>query len=285
MVAGEYGTDIGGSVRVPAHFCGIWGHKTTWGLVSKRGHDHPLMARRPGFVAAHDGALSIAGPMARNASDLELLTRIGAQYPLHRSDKPLSECRLLAITDYPGCPIDESVAAPIEAAIAALAAAGVQIDRSSDLVPDLADQQRWYMRMLNTAMARGAPGPGGKRASASDWFDMLDAQAENEARWATLFESYDFVLAPPAPVLAVKHSEGRVFDAKLRIGEETVSGAAGLAFAGLATFPNLPATVLPIGTGTHEGADLPCGMQVIGPRMGDLDCIAAAAAIANILHG
>ncbi|MEE4289505.1 MAG: amidase family protein, partial [Erythrobacter sp.] len=139
--------------------------------------------------------------------------------------------------------------------------------------------------MLNTAMARGAPGPGGKRASATDWFDMLDAQAENEARWATLFETYDFVLAPPAPVLAVKHSEGRVFDAKLRIGDEAVSGAAGLAFAGLATFPNLPATVLPIGTGTYEGADLPCGMQVIGPRMGDLDCIAAAAAIANILHG
>ena len=62
MVAGEYGTDIGGSVRVPGHFCGAWAHKSTWGIVSKQGHSHPQMARRKGFVAAHDGALSIAGP-------------------------------------------------------------------------------------------------------------------------------------------------------------------------------------------------------------------------------
>ena len=63
MVPCEFGTDIGGSVRVPAHFCGIWGHKGTWGLISKQGHDHPLLAGRD----AHDGALSIAGPLARNA--------------------------------------------------------------------------------------------------------------------------------------------------------------------------------------------------------------------------
>ncbi len=263
MVAGEYGTDIGGSVRVPAHFCGIWVHKTTWGIVSKRGHDHPLMAKRPGFIAAHDGALSIAGPLARNAEDLALLTRIGSRYPLARKGKPLRDCRLLAITDYPGAPVDQSVAEPTKAAIAALVEAGVRVDRASDLVPDLEEQQGWYMRMLNTAMARGAPGPGGKRASATDWFDMLDAQAANEARWARLFETYDFVLAPPAPVLAVPHVEnnGRVFDTRIRINGEDTPGAAGLAFAGLATFPNLPASVLPIGSGTYEGAQLPCGCR------------------------
>jgi amidase len=287
MVAGEYGTDIGGSVRGPAHFCGIWGHKTTWGIVSKRGHDHPLMAKRAGFVAAHDGALSIAGPLARNAEDLALLTRIGSRYPLAHSDKPLRDCRLLAITEYPGAPVDRSVAEPTEAAIAALVEAGVRVDRNSDLIPDLEKQQAWYMRMLNTAMARGAPGPGGKRASATDWFDMLDAQAANEAEWARLFESYDFVLAPPAPVLAVPHVEnnGRVFDTKIRINGKDAPGAAGLAYAGIATFPNLPSTVLPIGSGTYEGATLPCGMQVMGPAMADLDCIAAAQEIGNILHG
>jgi amidase len=52
----------------------------------------------------------------------------------------------------------------------------------------------------------------------------------------------------------------------------------------MATFPGLPSTVLPIGSGTYLGADLPCGMQVIGPRWADLDCIAAAEAIGNILH-
>ena len=60
---------------------------------------------------------------------------------------------------------------------------------------------------------------------------------------------------------------------------------AGLAWAGLATFPNLPSTVLPIGSADYLGAKLPCGMQVIGPRWSDLDCIAAAETIGTILHG
>jgi amidase len=161
----------------------------------------------------------------------------------------------------------------------------VQVDRSSDLIPDLAAQQRDYMLMLNVAMARGAPSPNGTRASATDWFDLLDAQAANEAQWARLFETYDFVLAPPAPVLAVPHSDARVFDSKIRVNGEDLPGANGLAWAGLATFPNLPATVLPIGSGVYEGSELPCGMQVIGPRMSDLDCIHAAGEIGKILHG
>lgn len=285
MVAAEFGTDIGGSVRVPAHFCGIWGHKGTWGLISKQGHDHPQMARREGFVAAHDGALSIAGPLARNAADLAVLTEIGAQYPLTRTAKPLSECRILAITEYPGAPVDASVAEPTEAALETLIAAGIAIERASALVPNLEGQQADYMRMLGVAMARGAPSKDGKRASASDWFDLLDAQAAKEWEWARLFETYDFVLAPPAPVLAVPHHDGPVFQSTIRINGQDLPGAVGLAWAGIATFPNLPSTVLPIGSGMYEGAELPCGMQVMGPRMADLDCIHAAEQIGNILHG
>ncbi|MEO0908509.1 MAG: amidase family protein [Pseudomonadota bacterium] len=285
MVPMEYGTDIGGSVRVPAHFCGVWGHKTTWKLVSKCGHDHPMMARREGFMAAHDGVLSIAGPLTRNAADLALLTQLGAQYSLSCAQKPLSQCRLLAITDYPGSPLDASVADPTEAAIKALQDAGITIDRTSDLIPDLAAQQETYMRMLNIAMARGAPAPDGKRASASNWFDLLDAQAVSEFQWARLFDEYDFVLAPPAPVLAVKHCETQMFQTNLQINGVEDPAANGLAWAGIASFPNLPSTVLPIGSGTYEGAELPCGMQVMGPWMRDLDCIHAADQIAKILHG
>lgn len=277
MVPCEYGTDIGGSVRVPAHFCGVWGHKTSWGLISKHGHDHPLMAGSD----AHDGALSIAGPLARNADDLALLLRLTASIPMHASGKRLADCRLLLVTDYPGSPVDAAVLGPIEAAAAALEAAGVRVERTTDLLPDLARQQQDYMKMLNIAMARGMPAPGGKRATATDWFDLLDAQARNEAAWHALFETYDFVLAPPAPVLAIPHREGRVFDGTLTINGREESAAAGLAWAGIATFPNLPSTVLPVGA--TDG--LPCGMQVIGPRWADLDCIAAAKAIGEILPG
>ena len=285
MVPCDFGTDIGGSVRVPAHFCGVWGHKSTWGLVSKQGHDHPQMAKADGFVAAHDGVLSIAGPLARNAEDLAILTQIGAQIPLARNPKPLSECRLLAITEYPGSPIDASVAEPTEAAIDALIAAGITVDRVSALVPDLEAQQGTYLRMMNTAMARGAPSPSGERATASDWFDLLDAQAANAFEWARLFDEYDFVLAPPAPVLAIPHLDGTVFKSTIRVNGQDLRAGAGLAWAGIATFPNLPATVLPIGSGNYEGALLPCGMQVMGPQWSDLDCIDAAAQIGKILHG
>jgi amidase len=281
MVACEFGSDIGGSIRVPAHFCGIWGHKTSWGLISLRGHYHPALSASPGFPGAHDGALGVVGPLARNPDDLEALVRITTERPLGSRGKPLRECRLLLLTDHPASPIDASVREPIEAAASELERAGVRIDRSSDLVPDLARQHAAYMKMLAIAMARGAPAPDGKRASASDWFGLLDAQAVNAAAWAALFETYDFVLAPPAPTLAFEHRDGPYF-----WGAETIDGANrraadGLAWAGLATFPNLPATVLPVG----ESGGLPCGMQVIGPAWADLDCIAAARGIGRILHG
>lgn len=285
IVPGEYGTDIGGSVRVPAHFCGVWAHKTTWGLVPKHGHDFPGMSRRDGFVAAADAPLSIAGPLARNAPDLAVLVEVGADMPLRRRPRPLRECLLLAITSLPDAPVDASVRAPTEAAIEALVRAGVRIDRASDLLPDQAQQHRAYLRMMNIVMARGAPAPDGKRASAADWFDLMDAQATCMAQWEALFETYDFVLAPPAPVLAVPHSDEAVFRGKLSIDGAEVPGGKGLVWAGMATFPGLPATVLPIGNASYLGSALPCGMQVIGPRWRDLDCIAAAEAIGKILHG
>jgi len=285
IVPCDYGTDIGGSVRVPAHFCGVWGHKTTWGLVPKHGHDFPGMSRREGFIAAADSPLSIAGPLARNAPDLAVLVEVGAEVPLRRHARPLKDCRLLAITELPGAAVDASVREPTEAALETLARAGVHIDRSSPLLPDQTQQYRAYLKMMNIVMARGAPAPDGKRASASDWFDLMDAQAACMAQWDALFEAYDFVLAPPAPVLAVPHSDTAVFRGMLSIDGHNVSGGSGLVWSGMATFPGLPATVLPIGSGTYLGADLPCGMQVIGPRWRDLDCIAAAEAIGHILHG
>lgn len=284
MVPCDFGTDIGGSVRVPAHFCGVWGHKTTWGLVPKTGHDHPAMSRSEGFVAAADGPLSIAGPLARNAADLAALVAVGAEFPLRRRAKPLKDCRLLAITALPGAPVDASVLEPTEAALDALARAGVRIDRASDLLPDQALHYRSYLKMMNITMSGGAPAPDGKRATASDWFALMNAQATCIAQWEALFAEYDFVLAPPAPVLAVPHAEKAVFRGTININGTEEPGGSGLVWSGMATFPGLPSTIVPIGSGTYLGAELPCGMQVIGPRWSDLDCIAAAEAIGQVLH-
>ncbi|TNE56503.1 MAG: amidase [Sphingomonadales bacterium] len=276
MVPCDYGTDIGGSVRVPAHFCGVWGHKTTWSLISKHGHDHPAMAGSDG----HDGALSIAGPIARNAQDVLALLDITMQMPLKAKGKPLSECRFLAILDHPDCPLDDGVREPLEAAIEAMGAAGLKIDHNSSILPDLAAQQENYLRMLNIAMARGAPGPNGERASATDWFDLLDKQAQNQIEWEAVFAEYDYVISAPAPVLAVPHRDEAVFRGILEINGREIPAGNGLAWPGLATFPHLPATSFPIGG--HDG--LPCNMQLMGPLWSDLDCVTTAAGIDAVLN-
>jgi len=277
MVPCEFGSDIGGSIRVPAHFSGIWGHKPSWGLVSLQGHTHPLFTGQ----ILHDTQISVAGPLARNAADLEILLRVTAQLPLQRHGKPLAQCRMLYLAEHPVSPVDTSVREPMEQAVAALERAGVTIDRNTLLLPDLTSQHSGYLKMLNIAMSGGAPGPDGAKPSAQDWFALMAQQADNEAQWAELFRTYDFVLAAPAPVLATEHSKETIFRMEVPIDGQMRRGAEGLAWSGLATFPNLPSTILPIG----QSDGLPCGMQVIGPRWGDLDCIVAADAIDRSVNG
>jgi len=276
MVAAEYGSDIGSSIRNPAHFNGVYGHKTTFGLVSRRGHGHPMAGGRD----MHDGPLSVTGPLARSAEDLSLLLEVTAERPMPRRAKALSGMRFLAVLDHPASEIDASVRGPIEAALAAIEGTGSQIDRASDLLPDLAAQHANYMRLLNAAMARGRPGPDGQTISLADYYLLLDTQARNSYEWADLFQEYDFVLAPPLPFVAYPHDATPLPQRRIAInGKDSAFGDA-LAWAGIATFPNLPSTVVPVG----ESGGLPCGMQVMGAEWSDLDCIAAAGAIGALME-
>ncbi|WP_133365637.1 amidase family protein [Qipengyuania sediminis] len=277
MVPCEYGSDIGSSIRNPAHFNGIWGHKTSFGLVSRRGHSHPAA----GGQDVHDGPLSVVGPMARSAADLALLLEATADLPLPRRAVPLAGMRLLAVLDHPASEVDEAVRVPIEAAIESLEKAGARVDRSSELLPDLARQHADYLKMLNIAMARGRPSPSGKCAGLLDWFALLDAQARNEYAWEALFAAYDFVLAPPLAFLAFPHDGTPIGARRIAINGADHAFADTLAWAGIATFPGLPATVLPVG----DTDGLPCGIQVIGPRWRDFACIAAAEVMGSVLHG
>jgi amidase len=275
MVPAEYGSDIGSSIRNPAHFNGIYGHKTTFGLVSRRGHGHPTANGQD----MHDGPLSVTGPLARTSGDLALLLEVTAERPMQRRERPLRDMRFLAVLDHPSSEIDASVRGPIETAIGQIERSGARVDRSSELLPDLAEQHSNYMRLLNSAMARGRPGPKGQTISLADYFQLLDRQARNEYEWAGLFAVYDFVLAPPLPFVAYPHDAAPIAERRIAInGKDSPFGDA-LAWAGLATFPNLPSTVVPVG----ESGGLPCGMQVIGPQFGDLDCIAAAGVIGALM--
>jgi amidase len=272
MVAAEYGSDIGGSIRIPAHFSGVWGHKPTWGVVTSKGQEFP-------GTDGHDVALGVVGPLARSGEDLALLLEVTLDRPLALDAKPVGRARFLYVERHPLCPVAAEVRAPIEAAVAAIEAAGGIVDRRSDALPDLAALHGQYMRMLQIGMMRGAPGPDGQVASAAQWFDLLDAQYHAQQAWAALFEHYDFVLAAPAAIPAFAHDEREMPQRVWQVAGEPHGAEAVLAYAGMAVFAGLPATVLPVGAAGH----LPVGMQVIGDRRADRDCIAMATAIGALL--
>jgi amidase len=274
MVAAEYGSDIGGSVRIPAHFSGVWGHKPTWGVVTLEGQDHP-------GTGGHELALGVVGPLARNGEDLALLLDLTLDRPLARRELRLDECRFLYLDRHPLVDVDDGVRGPIEAAVAAVGAAGATVSHDTSALPDLIAAHHDYLRMLNIAMAAGAPGPAGQQASAADWFALLEAQAAAQRAWRGVFETTDFVLFPPCAVPAFPHDQSPMGTRTLMVNGQAMPVDSILAYAGMVTFPGLPSTVLPVGAAGH----LPVGMQVIGPRFADRDCIATATAIGELLHG
>ncbi|MGA8400583.1 MAG: amidase family protein, partial [Stellaceae bacterium] len=104
------GSDIAGSLRNPAHYCGVYGHKPTWGLIPTRGH------APPGVVTPTD--ISVVGPMARSADDLALALGILAgpdalqqaawrvQFPAPRG-RSLKDFRVAVWGSAPEAPIDD----------------------------------------------------------------------------------------------------------------------------------------------------------------------------------
>lgn len=287
MVALELGSDIGGSIRVPAHFCGLFGHKPSFGLLPMRGHDFP----------GADGApveLAVAGPLARTADDLALALSVlagpdedaaaGYRLALPEPRRPaLAGCRVLLLQDHPCCGTETSIRAALAALGARLADAGVRVEHASALMPDLAAAQSIYFDMLQAVTSRGDP-QAGPPISAHAWMALLDAQARLRRRWQALFRDapFDAVLMPPFGTTAFVHFDEPDVDRRvLAIDGAERPYAEQLAWPAVATLAGLPATVAPI---ARDAAGLPIGVQVMGPYLGDRTTIALAGAIAALGH-
>ncbi|MEP7302034.1 MAG: amidase family protein [Caldimonas sp.] len=277
MVPLEFGSDIGGSIRVPAAFCGVFGLKPSHGLVPDRGHGFP----------GTDGIgveLAVVGPLARTAVDLELALGVVAgpdagDAVAYRATLPaprpqgLAECRLLVLDRHPRVRTSTAIRDAMAGLAEAAARAGARVARESALLPDLSAAHDDYLKMLSTIMTRGAPGVQ-QVISAHEWFELLDRQMRVGRQWRALFEQFDAVLAPAFGTVAYPHvdSPDMATSTLMIDGEPTLYGQQ-VAWPGVATFAGLPATAVPIGR-SPEG--LPIGIQVIGPYLQDLTTIAIA---------
>jgi amidase len=267
MVPLELGSDIGGSIRVPAAFNGVWGHKPTFEALNRDGHFFPGTDGAP-------GELSVIGPLARNADDLALALDILVDHPLVQVGEPApGSLRVLVLDGHPAAKVASSITAAIASMADALHDAGVSVDHRSDLLPDLAQQHRNYMKMLNITIMRGIPSEGQEPTTLIEWFTLRDEQARNRRLWNKLFADYDAVIAPTLGITAFPHDPTPLPKRIVEIDGEPTPFGAQFAFAGLATFPMLPATSFPVGV---DPDGMPIGVQAIANTHADHMAIAVA---------
>jgi amidase len=283
----EFGSDIGGSIRVPSAFCGVYGHKPSHGIVPSRGHAPP-------GLDGGDIPLAVIGPMARTAADLALALDIMAgpppeeavgyrlELPPSRGDR-LDDFRVLMLTQHPLAPVDDEIVAALDRLAGLLEDAGARVYRQSDRLPDLAAAHGVYMSLLTPLMSPPEAMSGQGAPPVGAWLGAAHAQTMIRRAWAALFETVDVVLAPALGVVAFPHDNSRDMQAR----QLTVNGAkvpyfGQLAWPGMATLANLPATAAPIG---KTAAGLPIGAQIIGPYLEDRTTIAFAGLLEEAFGG
>lgn len=283
IVALELGSDIAGSIRVPAHFCGIVGHNPSYGLVPSRGHDFP---QTDGEIAP----LGVVGPMARTVSDLSLAlcviagpdddaaTAYRLALPSARGEQ-LAGLRILVLDEHPSARTDGEVKSAVHRVARELERAGTRVAHQSEQLPDLAQAQRVYRKLLLTVVLRGQTSPARTPLSAYDWLELIDARARLRRQWASLFRDFDAVVAPPFGSAAPPHIAAES-ERMLRIDGEDTPYFAQSAWPGVATLPGLPATVVPV---SETGDGLPIGVQVIGPYLEDHTPLSIARELSRIL--
>jgi amidase len=298
LTALDAGSDIGGSIRNPAHYCGVYGHKPTPGLVPMRGQLFP------GNVAPVD--FFVSGPMARSAEDLaaalavmagpDLIEAAGWHLALRPSrTRTLADFKVGLILDDPNSRVDREVQDRLCALASFLAKHGAIVNEQARPEIDLNEAHEIYVRLLRAATSRSQTTDAFQRnlmAARSldasdrsyfarmvrgnaiyhkDWLDADESRHRMRHGWLNFFADYDLLLSPAAASAACPHDHaGERYQRTILVDDNPVPCTDQLFWAGIATLPGLPATVAPIGL-TPRG--LPVGVQIVGGFYDDLSCV------------
>lgn len=309
----ELGSDIGGSIRTPSNWCGVYGHKPTFGIVPQRGHIPPAAG------ALIDCDLNVVGPIARSASDLRLAMdvlvgpladvatawRLALPPPRHGR---LRDYRIAAWIDDPAFPVDPAVRERLEATLAALRAAGCRVDDAARPRLALGEAIRTYLQLLmpviffqsmapddfqrltGVAATLAAGDESGfartVRFGTESWFAWAHADEARQrvrAAFAEFFRSYDVLLLPTNVVPAIPHDHTEPLALRqITVGGTTTAYINLFGWIGLATMAWLPATVAPVGR-TPTG--LPVGIQIVGPYLEDYTTLDVAERLRDVIGG
>jgi amidase len=310
----ELGSDLAGSIRSPAHFCGVYGHKPSRGLVPNRGH----IPGPPGTLAEPD--LATVGPMARSAEDLALALRIAAgplapeaagwrvELPAPRHAR-LSDYRVAAWLDDPYCPVDAPVRAVLEQAVDRLRAAGVAVASVAPPAP-LAEMHALYFKLMCGLIGVGLPDKMYRRARAvgrvaamlgrtrvdtmggffrgvtishRDWLLANEMRERLRIKFEQLFDAHDVLLMPVVRIAAPPHlQQGSPYQRKIEVNGRAEPYGTQFTWIGPATLAGLPATAAPVGF-TPEG--MPVGIQIVGAHLQDLTTIEFARQLTALTGG
>jgi len=270
------GTDIGGSVRVPAHCCGVFAHKPTWGIISKSNGGEPAPPK----------ALSTTGPITRCAGDLSIVSKIlfanardhfsglaNAILPPARVETLQGCCIALWDNDII-CPVDESITSAIHATVKVLENAGAAVTLAKPEV-DSEELLQCYRECVNDATQSQQPDEKEPMRTYEDFLVTQQTQCKIRAAFAKLFSQYDVLLTPTFPVVAFPHNDVPADRPFYRDSPRVLPNGLfyhlGCFWPAIANLTLLPATAFPVQGETEES--LPVALQIVGRELDDLTCL------------
>jgi amidase len=299
------GSDIGASIRNPAHYSGVYGHKPTMDICAGRGQ------ALPGVLSGSD--IAVVGPMARSADDLDIaLTAMAGPDSIEAGawklalppcrKKSLKDFRVAVVLDDPNGEVDREIQDRLQE-LADFLAKKMKV-KVADAHPDIdtTEAHRIYIHLLrmatcgrqtdeefarNSEIARALPAGDdsyyarmmrANTGSHRDWLRWNEKRRHLEWAWHEFFQSYDILICPAASSTAFAHNhEGNRWDQKIIVNGKPVSVIDQMFWAGGPTRPVAPAGRSPAG--------LPIGVQIVGPFGGDRSTIAFARMLAKEWHG